>query len=277
MAKKNEQSEALEYEGVRIRKRKVQDYKQLKGNPNAGTLAGSSILEQSVREVGAARSLVADNDDNLDAGNHTQEALINAGIHDVIEVETDGHTAVVVKRRDVDPDSVLSKKIALYDNRSSEVGLQWERDNTTAMLLAIEEAEGENNMYFQALGEEVSLDPETIYTRKVTAPIYEPTGEMPMIHELFDDSKTQTLIAAILASDLDEAEKEFLTVAARRHTRINFKKVAEYYCHASAEVQELMEQSALVILDFEKAIELGYVRLADEVAALYRGEYDEQA
>jgi hypothetical protein len=40
-------------------------------------------------------------------------------------------------------------------------------------------------------------------------------------------------------------------------------------------MQNLMEHSALVIIDFEKAIEYGYVRLCDEIKNQYLEEYGE--
>jgi len=40
-------------------------------------------------------------------------------------------------------------------------------------------------------------------------------------------------------------------------------------------MQNLMERSALVIIDFEKAIQLGYVRLSDEIRTQYMEEYGE--
>ena len=39
-------------------------------------------------------------------------------------------------------------------------------------------------------------------------------------------------------------------------------------------MQELMEDSALVIIDFNKAIELGYVKLSEEIASQYLDEYE---
>ena len=79
--------------------------------------------------------------------------------------------------------------------------------------------------------------------------------------------------AEIEATELPEDEKEFLRIAARRHTVLNFKRIAEYYAHSSEEVQNLMENSALVIIDFDKAIELGYVKLSEEIAAQYKKDY----
>ena len=58
-------------------------------------------------------------------------------------------------------------------------------------------------------------------------------------------------------------------VAASRHTVFNYAKIADYYAHADAKMQSLMEQSALVIIDFEDAIKNGYARLSDEIATMY--------
>lgn len=113
------------------------------------------------------------------------------------------------------------------------------------------------------------------YTNKIQAPIYEPTGEKPHILELCDKSKTHRLIKEIDASTLSIEEKTFLIDAARRHNVFNYEKIAEYYAHASKEMQHLMERSALVIIDFEKAIEYGYVRLCEDIKKQYLEEYGE--
>ena len=53
----------------------------------------------------------------------------------------------------------------------------------------------------------------------------------------------------------------------------NYKNIAEYYAHASKEIQELMEKSALVIIDVDDAIANGYVKLSETIADLLaRGE-----
>lgn len=38
-------------------------------------------------------------------------------------------------------------------------------------------------------------------------------------------------------------------------------------------MQELMENSALVIIDFDKAIEKGFVKLSEEIANQYKEDY----
>ena len=78
----------------------------------------------------------------------------------------------------------------------------------------------------------------------------------------------------IKQSDVPDDIKRFLKLGAYRHLRFNYSKIAEYYAHADREIQELMEDSALVIIDFNDAIAKGYVRLAEEVALL-RGDGNE--
>lgn len=113
------------------------------------------------------------------------------------------------------------------------------------------------------------------YSSKIEAPIYTPRCQKPHIIELCDNSKTQRLIREIYMSKLPIEEKNFLIAAARRHDVFNYEKIADYYAHSSKEMQELMERSGLVIIDFEKAIELGYVKLCDEIRKQYLEEYGE--
>ncbi len=113
------------------------------------------------------------------------------------------------------------------------------------------------------------------YTSKIKAPVYEPKNKKPHILELMDDSKTKRLIREIKMSEIPEEEKVFLIEAAKRHTVFNYEKIADYYAHSSPEVQNLMERSAMVIIDFEKAIELGYVQLSKDISNQYLQEYGE--
>jgi hypothetical protein len=116
-------------------------------------------------------------------------------------------------------------------------------------------------------------DEDNEYTKKVSAPVYEPTGPKPELEEMFNDEKTRDLLYGIEGSGLSDEEKRFLTLAAGRHTVFNFEVIANYYAHASKECQDLMEDSALVIIDFEKAIENGYVKMSDKLSEIYLSEY----
>ncbi len=83
------------------------------------------MIEKSLQEVGAARSIVIDEDNNILAGNGMVEAAGNAGIEKLRIVETDGNEIVAVCRRGLTADQ--KKKLALYDNRTAELA-DWDVD-----------------------------------------------------------------------------------------------------------------------------------------------------
>ncbi len=103
------------------------------------------------------------------------------------------------------------------------------------------------------------------YTTKVSVPQYLPSNKMPEITELFNSQKYSTLVRDIKASTVSEEEKAFLLKAATRHIVFNYSKIADYYAHATPEMQRLMEQSALVIIDLNDAIANGYVQFSRKI------------
>ena len=113
------------------------------------------------------------------------------------------------------------------------------------------------------------------YSSKIETPIYEPKNTKPHLLELCDKSKTNRLINEINLSNLPIDEKNFLIDSANRHNVFNYEKVADYYAHATIEMQGLMERSGLVIIDFEKAIEYGFVKVAEKLKDQYLTEYGE--
>lgn len=111
------------------------------------------------------------------------------------------------------------------------------------------------------------------YTRKINSPIYTPWGGVaPDLSSLVDTTATMRLIDRIEKSHVSNDEKRFLIEAAHRHSVLHFERIAEYYTHASPEMQELMEENALVVIDFNKSIELGYTRLDKRLRELFKDE-----
>ena len=110
---------------------------------------------------------------------------------------------------------------------------------------------------------------DTIYSKNIKAPTYEPSNKKPHLIELLDSTKTKQLIREIEDSTAEPEEKAFLIEAARRHSVFNYEKIADYYAHSPIEVQHLMERSALVIIDFEKAIHNGFVKLCEKIKEQY--------
>lgn len=109
---------------------------------------------------------------------------------------------------------------------------------------------------------------ENPYTSKIKTPQYDIKGDMPMLADLYDRRKTEKFIDEINESNISEEEKKFLRYAAERHCVFDYANIAEYYAHASPEMQRLMERSALVIIDFEDAIANGYVKLSKAMEEL---------
>ena len=110
------------------------------------------------------------------------------------------------------------------------------------------------------------------YSRAIKIPQYNPSEEVPKLESMLDLEKYSKLIYAINKSNVSEEEKKFLRFAASRHIVFNYALIADYYAHASAEMQGLMEQSALVILDINDAIANGYVKLSEKMKQLVEEE-----
>lgn len=113
------------------------------------------------------------------------------------------------------------------------------------------------------------------YSKKIKAPIYEPKNEKPELKDLFSNEKYNELVNDIEKSKIPKKEKEFLKLAATRHIVFNYENIADYYSHSKKENQELFENSALVIIDFEKAIENGYIQLDKNIKEQFEGETNE--
>ena len=98
-------------------------------NFNKHTEFGMSLLEKSLKENGAGRSILIDKDNNIIAGNGIIEAAGQAGFDKVKIVETIGDEIVAVKRMDVSLNSKKGRKMALADNATARADLEWDFDN----------------------------------------------------------------------------------------------------------------------------------------------------
>jgi len=111
------------------------------------------------------------------------------------------------------------------------------------------------------------------YTTKVTAPTYEPKNDKPDVSELYKMTTANRLLSEIKESEgISQADKDFLILAAQRHIVFDYEKIADYYAHSTKQMQELMERSALVIIDFNQAIELGYIKLKNDIQAITQAD-----
>lgn len=102
-------------------------------NINTGTEYGMSLLGRSITEVGMGRSLLADKNGVLIAGNKTLEAAAAVGIEKVTIVETEGKEIVVVKRMDLDINEPAGIKAKILDNTVSVHNYREDADVALAM------------------------------------------------------------------------------------------------------------------------------------------------
>ena len=119
----------------------------------------------------------------------------------------------------------------------------------------------EANKDYQESQDDLSVE-SSAYTGNIKAPIYEIKGDKPNVQELANYSLYQDLIDKINKSNISKEHKFFLSLAASRHIVFNYSKIAEYYAHSEKEIQELFEDSALVIIDFNKALEMSFIQMS---------------
>lgn len=161
-------------------------------------------------------------------------------------------------------------KLRAYTIKDNTSGGEWDWDD-----LANEWDEAELDAWglefpvgMDAAGDEEDEN----YNRKIEVPIYEPTGEDVPVNALTDTAKYDGLVDEIRKAKIDSEIKDFLLTAATRHIVFDYAKIADFYANATPEVQSLMERSALVIIDFDKAVENGFVKMTEEI----RNEYTRQ-
>lgn len=179
----------------------------------------------------------------------------------------------------VDVDEEQAKRILLADNRTSDLGTYDETVLADLLkdLAATEVGldglgyDGDDLDDLIMRGSDAGITAE--YSSKVESPIYEPTGKQPKVADLADVSGCMTLIEEVSNADVPDDIRSFLTLAAHRHTKFDYEAIANYYAHAPANIQRLMEASALVIIDFEQAIERGFVSLHTSISDTFGEDY----
>ena len=112
----------------KLKKAKVSDLTFDDKNFNKHTEYGMSLIEKSLRNNGAGRSILIDKNNRIIAGNGVVETAAQIGLDDVQIVETDGTKIIAVKRTDIDLDSQQGREMALADNATGAADLQWDAE-----------------------------------------------------------------------------------------------------------------------------------------------------
>lgn len=161
------------------------------------------------------------------------------------------------------------KRFVVLDNSPQGMSGEWDFD----ILGADYSTEDLASLGLTSLINGTELDK---YTRKVEPPIYTPSEQCPDVHDLVDITKANALIAEVESSSLAEPVKVFLKLAAYRHAVFNYALIADYYAHSDPDTKRLMENSALVLIDMDRAIELGFVNLTKAIAEQFGKDYKEK-
>ena len=254
MAKEKKQGEAT-----------VADLRQDERNYRKHSEENKKRIKKSIDECGLGRSVVVDADGVLVAGNGVQSVLPEDT--PIRIVETDGTELVVVKRTDLHEGDERRKKLALADNATSD-NVEWDFD---AMA-----ADGWDAQTVGNWGVDWPQDAINNYSRKIEIPLYEPTGETVELSDLTDRTKYDELCAEIDKADIAPDIADFLKAAASRHIVFDYARIGDYYANATLEVQDLMEKSALVIIDFAKAVENGFVKMTAELTEMCEAQKAEE-
>ena len=209
-------------------------------------------VAESIKKYGWVQPLVIDNDGTIVIGHCRALAAEKLGIEEV--------PCVVVS--DLTEEEINALRIV--DNKTNES--PWDMDLLAKELPELDLSDFDFDWDFK------EKDEDNPYTTAVNIPQYNIQGECPSFSEMYDNRKEKEMLSDIENSDLSEEEKEFLIAAAHRHCRFNFTAIAEYYAHASPEMQKFMEDSALVIIDMDNAIMNGYVKLSKTIEELRNEE-----
>ena len=103
----------------------IKDLKSDHKNARKRTDRSASLIAESLKRYGAARSIVIDEDGRILAGNGTVEGAKKAGIDKLRIIEAEGDELIAVRRTGLSEDEKVG--LALADNRSSDLS-EWDHE-----------------------------------------------------------------------------------------------------------------------------------------------------
>lgn len=236
---------------MEIIKLKIDELKPYKNNAKIHTREQIKQIKKSIEEFGMNDPIAVWGKENLIVEGHGRlEALKELGYSEVECIRLDHLTDEERKAY-----TLAHNKLTMNTDFDYSI-LDLELDDIQTINM--------EDFGFELNLDDIEEEEKEKYTMKVDIPHYEITGEEPTIDELCNYEKVNRLIEKINNSNVSDEQKEFLIKSAQRHLVFNYSKIAEYYAHQNKEMQELMEESALVLIDFDDAIKNGYAELSEE-------------
>jgi len=233
------------------------DIRPYERNPRINDKAVEPVMK-SIQKDGYRARIIVDKDGVIIAGHTRYEAMKRLGWTE----------AEVWIADDMTPEQIADYRIR--DNLTADFA-EWDFSELEAEIAEMDldfdmsEFDGFEDI---ETADDDEQDRRDVYTGKVDVPQYQPTGKEVNIDQMYDSSKYEELLQRIEQSDVTVDEKVFLKLAATRHIVFDYTNIAEYYANANAEMQKLMEESALVIIDLDDAIKQGYATFAEKIERL---------
>lgn len=103
----------------------IEDLKQDQNNPNKGNVKGREMIGKSLDKFGTGRSILADKNGNIIAGNNVHTEALKRNIP-IKVIQTTGDELIVVQRTDVDLYSEEGRELSLADNATAKANITWD-------------------------------------------------------------------------------------------------------------------------------------------------------
>ncbi len=130
---------------VNIEIKNIEDIKFREDNPREHSPENLELIANSIKNLKAGRSILIDENDESIAGEGTTRGAREAGIKQVIVVETDGSQLVAVRRKNLS--ETEKQEMIWLDNRANETS-GWNDAKSAKMLQALKN----QNVDFNFLG-----------------------------------------------------------------------------------------------------------------------------
>jgi len=221
-------------------------------------------LKNSIEHFGYVEPIIVNKRNNTVVGGHQRlKVLKDLGFEDVdvvyVDLDDTDEKALNIALNKISGDWDIDKLEDLLNeiklDSSFDIGLTGFSLDDIDKLFNNEPEDSDSN-------EDNELNRElNRYSNNIKIPQYTPTGKEVDINDCINLDKYNELVSAIDKSNVDIKIKRFLKLAATRHIVFNYKNIAELYANSNEDIQQLMEDSALVIIDFNDAIAKGYVKI----------------
>jgi len=236
-------------------------------NPKEHPESQVEKIASSIKNYGWDQPIVVDGENEIIKGHGRLQAAELLGLDEVPVITREDLTDAEAKAARI-ADNKTAESDWIDDVLETEIEILTEEDEIDIDHLGFDDDE-----MGELLDEIEENESDIEYTDKIKTPEYTPTqDEPPALSELYETSRYNELLEAIEAADVDGELVEFLKLAAQRHVIFDYENIAEYFAHANPELQELMELLTLVIVDYEKAVEQGFVDFAEDLTEAYPDE-----